>query len=85
MKCQNCRDKDAELLTVWERIRNWLFLRFNHIFFPQDFDDLKSEKYTQGYSDGTTQGFERGIKTLKPQDYPTPDKLFPQVEYHGKD
>lgn len=57
-KCQSCRQDDAELLTRWERTRNWLFLRFNHILFPQDFDDLKSEKFTQGYSDGYIRGSE---------------------------
>ena len=56
MKCQTCRDKDAELLTRWERIRNWLFLRMNSIFFPQDFDDLRSDRYTQGFSDGLIAG-----------------------------
>ena len=58
MKCSTCREKDAELLTVWERTRNWLFLRFNHVLFPQDFDDLRSEKYTQGYGDGYIKGTE---------------------------
>ena len=62
MKCQSCRDKDAELLTIWERMRNWLFLRFNHIFFLQDFDDLRSDKYTQGYSDGYIVGTEQEHK-----------------------
>lgn len=55
-KCHQCRKDNAELLTMWERFRYWLFNRFNHAFFPQDFDDLKSEKYTQGYSDGYVSG-----------------------------
>lgn len=59
MKCQTCRDKDAELLTTWEKTRNWLFLRFNHVLFPTDFDDLRSEKFTQGYSDGYVDGAKR--------------------------
>lgn len=59
MKCQSCRNKDTELLTRWERFRNWLFLRINHAVFPQDFDDLRSEKYTQGYSDGYIEGTEK--------------------------
>ena len=58
MKCSTCREKDAELLTWWERFRNWLFLRTNHIFYPQDFDDLKSDKFTQGYADGYIAGTE---------------------------
>lgn len=57
-KCHQCRKKDAELLTQWERIRNWLFLRLNHTVFSQDFDDLRSEKFTQGYSDGYIAGTE---------------------------
>lgn len=43
-------------------MRNWLFLRMNHTFFPDDFDDLKSEKYTQGYSDGNVDGVTRAKK-----------------------
>lgn len=60
MKCHSCREKDAELTTLWERIRNWLFERTNHVLFPQDFDDLKNDRYTQGFSDGNVQGFEQG-------------------------
>ncbi len=55
-KCQQCKDKDVELLTRWERLRAWLFEKVNHIFFADDFDDLRSAKYTQGFSDGTTDG-----------------------------
>lgn len=58
MKCSTCREKDVELLTSWERFRNWLFLRVNHTIFTQDFDDLRSEKFTQGYSDGYIAGTE---------------------------
>lgn len=58
-KCHVCRDKEAELLTVWERLRNWVFVRGNYAFFPHDFDELRSEKYTQGYSDGYVAGTER--------------------------
>ncbi len=61
-KCSVCRERDIEVLTRWERIRNWLFLRFNHILFPQDFDDLRSEKYTQGFSDGYINGTEKQRK-----------------------
>ncbi len=55
-KCQVCRDKEVELLTRWERIRNWLFKRTNYVFFPEDWEDMRSEKFTQGYSDGTRDG-----------------------------
>lgn len=57
MKCRYCRDRDVELLTRWERIRNWMFLRFNHVLFPEDLEDLIADKYTQGYSDGNTDGY----------------------------
>lgn len=58
-KCSQCRKNDAELLTTWERLKNWLFYRVNYIFFSEDFDDLKSDKYTQGYSDGNVDGVMR--------------------------
>ena len=61
-KCSRCRRDDAELLTKWERVRNWLFIRVNTTFFPEDFDDLKSEKYTQGYADGNIDGINRAKK-----------------------
>jgi hypothetical protein len=59
MKCHVCRDREAELTTWWERLRNWKFRKLNSILFTQDFEDLKSEKYTQGYSDGYTDGAEK--------------------------
>lgn len=65
MKCQTCRSKDAELLTRWEKVRNWLFLRVNTTLFPQDFDDLRSEKYTQGFSDGNVDGFNAAAKRFE--------------------
>ncbi len=52
MKCQQCRDKDIELLTKWERFKNWLFYKL----FPEDIADLSQNKYTQGFSDGWTAG-----------------------------
>lgn len=61
-KCRYCRSKDRELLTRWERLRNWLFLRINHTFFPEDYEDLIADKYTQGYSDGNLDGFERATQ-----------------------
>lgn len=65
MKCTTCRSKDVELLTKWERIRHWLFERINHIFFPDDFDDLKNDRYTQGFADGRTAGMEYEKKTFE--------------------
>lgn len=61
MKCHVCRQRDVELLSGWERLRYWLFIRFNSILFPQDLDDLKSEKYTQGISDGHLAGYKSAI------------------------
>lgn len=58
MKCTQCRNKDVELLTRWERTRHWLFWKVNDVFFGEDMRDLTSEKYTQGYSDGYTAGVE---------------------------
>lgn len=74
MKCQTCRDKDAELLTWWERTRNWFFLRTNHVLYPQDFDDLKSEQYTKGFADGLTRGLsmERANQELMRARFPEP-------------
>ncbi len=57
MKCTTCRAKDIELLTRYERFKNWLFYKL----FPEDIIDLSQNKYTQGFSDGVTRGrdFER--------------------------
>lgn len=57
-KCHQCRDKDVELLTKWERFKNWLFYKINNIFFIDDFKDYTDNKYTQGYADGLTTGVE---------------------------
>jgi len=54
MKCTNCRKKDIELLTRWERIKDYLFYRL----FPKDIVDLSQNKYTQGFSDGYKTGRE---------------------------
>jgi hypothetical protein len=56
IKCQSCRTKDVELLTKWERFKNWCFRKVNSILFTDDFEDLKTQKYTQGFSDGTVDG-----------------------------
>lgn len=59
MLCHDCRENDAELLTWWERTRHWLFVKANSTLFTQDFDDLKSGKYTQGFTDGFLDGTEK--------------------------
>lgn len=56
IKCQNCRNKDVEELTRYERFKNWLFYKVNYILFANDLEDLKSQKYTQGFTDGTIDG-----------------------------
>ena len=61
MKCTNCRNKDIELLTTWERLKDWLF----HRLFPQDIIDLSQNKYTQGFSDGYAKGRETERKSVK--------------------
>lgn len=81
IKCQQCRNKDVELLTRWERFCNWLFYKVNYTFFADDFEDLKTQKYTQGFSDGNVTGFKQGkterkISSLK--------ELFPTVPYNPK-
>ncbi len=48
MKCTTCRAKDIELLTRYERFKNWLFYKL----FPEDIIDLSQNKYTQGMGDG---------------------------------
>lgn len=60
IKCQSCRDKDVELLTWGERVRNWWFRKINSLFFTDDFEDLKTQKYTQGFADGNIEGNEKG-------------------------
>ncbi len=50
-KCSQCRKMNKELLTVWERFRNWRFRRF-----AEDIADLSQDKYTQGFGDGYTRG-----------------------------
>ena len=78
IKCQQCREKDVELLTTWERFRNWLFYRVNYIFFSDDFEDLRTQKYTQGYSDGNLDGFKQGRAEHKISSL---QELFPTVPY----
>jgi hypothetical protein len=57
IKCQSCREKDVELLTLWERVKNALFYKLNEVFFADDLEDLKTQKYTQGYAEGNVDGF----------------------------
>ena len=61
MKCTNCRAKDIELLTKWERIKDWMFYRL----FPKDIVDLSQNKYTQGFGDGYKVGRESERQQLK--------------------
>lgn len=55
-KCSTCRKNDIELLTRWQRFKNWLFYRL----FPEDIIDLSQGKYTQGFSDGYEVGRRHG-------------------------
>lgn len=48
IKCPQCRANDIELLTLWQRFKNWLFYKL----FPEDIIDLSQNKYTQGFGDG---------------------------------
>ena len=76
MKCQTCRTNDAELLTRWERIRNWLYVRINSALFPQDYEDTKNDRYTQGFSDGNIKGYESGVRSTQPRPMITADQMF---------
>lgn len=64
-KCKECRQLDYELLSPWERFTNWLFIRVNTIFFTDNFEDVKMQKYTQGFGDGTTDGFKVARKNFE--------------------
>ncbi len=81
IKCQQCRDKDVELLTRWERIRNWLFYKVNYTLFADDFEDLRTQKYTQGFSDGNVTGYKQGVSDKK---VTVLQDLFPTVPYNPK-
>lgn len=86
IKCQQCRDKDVELLTRWERFKAWSFEKINHIFFADDFDDLKQQKYTQGFSDGTIDGgkWERSKMEREQLLYTTEKKPLTEDEIETK-
>ena len=57
-KCSQCRKTNQELLTRWERFKNWLF----NSLFKHDVIDLSQDKYTQGFSDGWLAGHEQKTK-----------------------
>lgn len=61
IKCQQCRANDVELLSSWERFKNWLFYKL----FPEDIADLSQNKYTQGISDGYKLGWDSHEKAAK--------------------
>lgn len=61
MKCPDCRKKDIELLSLYERFKSWLFYRL----FSQDIADLSQNKYTQGFGDGYIKGRESEKESLK--------------------
>lgn len=73
-KCTTCRAKDIELLTTWERLKDWMFYRL----FPKDITDLSQNKYTQGFSDGYKQGRESERQALK-------DSMNPDLNNYIKD
>lgn len=50
-KCARCRKVEAELDTMWDRVRLFFF-----DFFKGDILDLSQQKYTQGFSDGYVTG-----------------------------
>lgn len=74
MKCINCRQKDIELLTRWERLKDYLFYKL----FPKDIIDLSQNKYTQGFSDGYAKGRESERQALK-------DSINPDLDNYVKD
>ncbi len=72
MKCSQCRQNDRELLTTWERVREWLFRRFT-----TDIEELSSAKYTQGFSDGYVRGFDIAITSQAV----SPEELESQITH----
>lgn len=57
MRCPDCRKKQLELTTPWERFRFWMF----RTLFVEEYADLTQEKYTQGFGDGYKTGFEQAM------------------------
>lgn len=50
-KCPDCRTKEAELTTWWERLKNRVFRLFS-----EEIIDLSQDRYTQGFGDGYKMG-----------------------------
>lgn len=60
-KCPDCRVKETELLTTWERIRNWLVWRL----FPEDMRDERNGFFTAGFGEGQKAGYELGRLSMQ--------------------
>jgi hypothetical protein len=83
-KCSQCRRASDLLDTRWDKIRLWLF----HHLFAADITDLSQDKFTQGFSDGYSAGFERGEKMfdeVNSYKYKTGDLVFPRNGEPAKD
>lgn len=61
-KCSNCRKAEA-LDTRWDRIKRKLC----HALFAQQVIDISQEKYTSGFGDGYTKGFEHASTKFNPK------------------
>lgn len=70
-KCLECRQLTEELDSPWERFRLWLFNRFH-----KDIIDLSQDRYTQGLSDG----YQRGMEQARALDKEKITELLHQVE-----
>ncbi len=60
-KCSDCREKEIELLTPFERFKDHIF----HLFFSRDIQDLTQNKYSQGFGDGLQKGREMERKSVR--------------------
>ena len=70
MKCGTCRKVTAELDSLWDRLRLWIFNRFH-----TDIIDLSQDKYTQGFSDGWKTGF----KNAQEMEFKTEEALREEI------
>lgn len=71
MKCESCRK--AEVLdTIWDKVRLWLFRRFEG-----DINDFRMDYYTQGISEGYKLGFKQAIELQK--QYEDVEKLATEI------
>lgn len=61
MRCPDCRKKEIELTTRWERFRWWMF----KTLFADEYADLGQERFTQGFGDGYKEGFKRAEELNK--------------------